>query len=310
MGVRGGSDYLSGLKAHPKDVWISGREDLPDVTTNPAFRRPVAWMAGLYDAQIDKSTRAKMIFGADGEEAGLSFIVPRSVDDLVRRREAMRVAGRRQLRLDGAFAGLPEHASCRLCRRAGVFLRGRRRIFRPRATVLSLLPQPRSLSDACHRQSLGRPQQIKLRAGRPICLSRCRGGNARRPDRLSGAKMLATHGPTADELLVYPLPFSLRPGEEKYALAFGIPTDAPGLRFICREPFDQGASSPPGTTHWGRAFRGAGRHGHFRQCADPVGDEILYGNVAAGQHAFRAKPAAVPNRASDRRSAVSSNANS
>ena len=58
-----------------------------------------------------------------------------------------------------------------------------------------------------------------------------------------GAKMLATHGPTADEILVYPLPFSVRAGEEKYALAFGIPTDTPGLRFICRESFDIGRSS-------------------------------------------------------------------
>ena len=54
--------------------------------------------------------------------------------------------------------------------------------------------------------------------------------------------MLATHGPTADELLVYPLP-GLREGEERYVLAFGIPTATPGLRFICREPFDTGGQS-------------------------------------------------------------------
>jgi aromatic ring hydroxylase len=57
-----------------------------------------------------------------------------------------------------------------------------------------------------------------------------------------GAKMLATHGPTADELLVYPRP-GLREGEERYVLAFGIPTATPGLRFICREPFDTGGQS-------------------------------------------------------------------
>ena len=57
-----------------------------------------------------------------------------------------------------------------------------------------------------------------------------------------GAKMLATHGPTADELLVYPLP-GVREGEERYVLAFGIPTSTPGLRFICREPFDTGDQS-------------------------------------------------------------------
>ena len=37
-----------------------------------------------------------------------------------------------------------------------------------------------------------------------------------------GAKMLATHGPTADELFVYPQP-GIRDGEEKHVLAFSIP---------------------------------------------------------------------------------------
>ena len=41
-----------------------------------------------------------------------------------------------------------------------------------------------------------------------------------------GAKMLATHGPTADELLVYPQP-GIREGEERYVLAFGIPCATP-----------------------------------------------------------------------------------
>jgi 4-hydroxyphenylacetate 3-monooxygenase oxygenase component len=58
-----------------------------------------------------------------------------------------------------------------------------------------------------------------------------------------GAKMLATHGPTADELIVYPLPGSVAPGEERYALAFGIPSETPVLKFICREPFDNGQMS-------------------------------------------------------------------
>src|SRR5271156_682490 len=91
MGVRGGNSYLSRLKAHPKDAWISGRK-VQDVTVDPAFRRPVTAIARLYDYQIDEASRAKMIYRTeDGEEAGLSFIIPRSHDDLVRRREAMRI---------------------------------------------------------------------------------------------------------------------------------------------------------------------------------------------------------------------------
>ena len=58
MGVRGGDSYVSGLRAHPKNVWIAGRK-VTDVTQDPALRRPVAAMAALYDCQVDDGLRAK-----------------------------------------------------------------------------------------------------------------------------------------------------------------------------------------------------------------------------------------------------------
>jgi 4-hydroxyphenylacetate 3-monooxygenase len=58
-----------------------------------------------------------------------------------------------------------------------------------------------------------------------------------------GARMLATIGPFADELLVFPSTVLRGTTDDKpYSFAFAIPTDAPGLRFIAREPFDYGRS--------------------------------------------------------------------
>jgi aromatic ring hydroxylase len=100
-----------------------------------------------------------------------------------------------------------------------------------------------------------------------------------------GAKMLATHGPTADEILVYPLPFSLRAGEEKYALAFGIPTDAPGLRFVCREPYDSGDQS-----RWdhplGSRFEEPDAIALFNDVLVPWDRVFLYGDVDRGNAFF------------------------
>jgi 4-hydroxyphenylacetate 3-monooxygenase oxygenase component len=56
-----------------------------------------------------------------------------------------------------------------------------------------------------------------------------------------GAKMLATLGPLADELLVYPFGFYTQP-ESGYALSFSIPISTKGLKMICRESFDRGRS--------------------------------------------------------------------
>ena len=60
---------------------------------------------------------------------------------------------------------------------------------------------------------------------------------------LRGARMLATIGPIADEILVLPSTvLQARPEDEDYAYAFAIPCDSKGLRFLCRESLDYGRS--------------------------------------------------------------------
>ena len=49
-----------------------------------------------------------------------------------------------------------------------------------------------------------------------------------------GAKMLGTMAPITEEVAVIPFG-GVPPGDDAYALAFGIPTNTPGLKFICRE---------------------------------------------------------------------------
>ena len=99
-----------------------------------------------------------------------------------------------------------------------------------------------------------------------------------------GAKMLATHGPTADELLVYPQP-GIREGEERDVLAFGIPCATKGLRFICREPFDDGTQSA-----WdhplGARFEEPDAVCVFNDVLVPWDRVFLYGDVKMGNALF------------------------
>jgi len=92
MGVRNGAEFIAGLNAHPKDVWIAGRQ-VGDVTSDLAFRLPVESLAGLFDQQVQPELRDIMTYQDEesGQPAGLSFLIPRSRDDLVRRRAAMQV---------------------------------------------------------------------------------------------------------------------------------------------------------------------------------------------------------------------------
>jgi 4-hydroxyphenylacetate 3-monooxygenase len=55
-----------------------------------------------------------------------------------------------------------------------------------------------------------------------------------------GPRVLATLGPLADEIAVYPARnHELPPDEQgRYSFAFAIPCNALGLKFLCRESFD------------------------------------------------------------------------
>jgi hypothetical protein len=59
-----------------------------------------------------------------------------------------------------------------------------------------------------------------------------------------GARLLATLGPIADELLVFPSTV-LRgmPDDGPYSFAFAIANDTPGLRYYCRAPLHNGGSA-------------------------------------------------------------------
>jgi 4-hydroxyphenylacetate 3-monooxygenase oxygenase component len=56
---------------------------------------------------------------------------------------------------------------------------------------------------------------------------------------VSGARMLSTLAPVSEEIFVGPF-IPRQPGEEDYALCFGIPVASPGLKFIAREPYASG----------------------------------------------------------------------
>ena len=90
MPARSGQQYINNLSNNTAEVWIGG-EKVKDVTTHPAFQNGVRSLAALYDLQHNPNTKHGMTFKSPSSDdpVGLSFIVPKSVDDLVKRREMM-----------------------------------------------------------------------------------------------------------------------------------------------------------------------------------------------------------------------------
>ena len=87
--ARDGRAYLSCLN-DGRRVFIDGRQ-VDNVATDPAFAGAVASAARLYDYQADPANRAAMTFASptSGGDVSLAWQLPGNYGDLVHRREAL-----------------------------------------------------------------------------------------------------------------------------------------------------------------------------------------------------------------------------
>ena len=91
MAVRAGQELLESLR-DDRALFIDG-ERVKDVTTDPRFAGAARSLAELFDMQHAPALVERMTFRSptSGERFGISFIEPRSVDDLIRRRDMVKI---------------------------------------------------------------------------------------------------------------------------------------------------------------------------------------------------------------------------
>jgi 4-hydroxyphenylacetate 3-monooxygenase len=236
MTARTGAQYLAGLRQRRVEVWMNGQR-VDDVTSHPGLANGARAIASLYDLQADE--RMTFVNPDSGETDGLSFIIPRTQDDLVRRREMMLAWARTTCGMMGrspdfmnvtfsAWAGAADYFG-------GDFAGNMRRYHR-------LL----SSQDLVLTHALINLQRSRLVSG----MFNLEEGTALQVVKESsagltvrGARVLATLGPLADEIALYsPRLAQHLDHYSPFALNFAIPCDTPGLRFLCRDSFDYGKS--------------------------------------------------------------------
>jgi len=242
MPARTGAEYIEGLRARPPDLWIEGQQ-VEDVTRHPAFRNVIRSLAALHDMQHDPALREEMTYvsPSSGQRVGLSFLVPRSREDLARVRAMMK----RWADYSGGMMGrTPDYLNRSLMAyataadycaendpRFGENIRRYYEYVREHDLVLT-----HTLINPQANRSVGPGGQAD-----PTLAARV----IRETDDgivLHGARMLATL-PIADEIMVFPSTLLKATDEDRpYAFAFAIPTATKGLRFVCRETFDQGGT--------------------------------------------------------------------
>ncbi len=243
MPARNGSQYLERLRVHPKNLWIEG-EKVEDVTGHRAFSGCADSIASLYEMQHDVDLSSKMTFnpGSGDKPEGLSFITPTSREHLVQRGSMMlrwaRFSG-------GVMARTPDYMNVILmaCSAASDFFGKDDKAFGQniknyfRYVMENDLTLTHTLVNV--RKTKKYPSYAK---GDDLGLHLTR----ERDDGIivKGARILATLAPLSDEILVFPS--SVVPTDKdasKFALAFGISCDTPGLKFLCREALSVGKSA-------------------------------------------------------------------
>ena len=243
MPARTGAEYLQGLKERPTEVWL-GSERIGDVTTHPALRRGARSIAHLYDMQHAPSLRDEMTYvsPASGERVGLSFITPRSLDELQRRSRMMM----HWARYSGGMIGRsPDYLNVSLMAMAAAADFFTQNDPRFADNVRNYYTSVRE-HDLCLTHTLVNPQANRAltASGHPSAEIAAR--IVTETDAgvvIRGARILATLGPLSDEIMVFPSTVLKAAADAApFAFAFAIPCDTPGLKFICREGFDYGHS--------------------------------------------------------------------
>ena len=236
MGARTGTEFTAGLRDN-REVWL-GNERVEDVTTHPAFRAAVESIAHLYDMQHDPAYRDTLCYPSptSGNPVGLSFLIPRTRDDLVRRRAMSKVWADATCGMMGRSADFLNAMLTAWAAKADYFARQSPEC---RERVLDYYEYCRE-NDLFLTHTLVDPQVDRSRnRAEQDDPHQCLGIVDETAEGLviRGAKMIATAAPFADEILAWPFPPTLTAAESAYAIVFIIPVASPGLKILCRESF-------------------------------------------------------------------------
>jgi len=240
MGARSGNNYLSSLRRLKAEIWLGGQR-VEDPTVHPSLVRCARSIASLYDMQMEHP-EAMTYRLEDGDRAGLSFIQPRNPEEVCKRSAMFR----RWAEYSGGMLGrTPDYLNTSVAAMAAAhqFFAASEPRF---GDHIQAYYREARKHDWCATHTLVNPKASRAQgwAGRSDAelalklVDKTADGII-----VSGARMLATLGPLAEELMVFPSTvLNQESSAEAFALAFAINCNAAGLKFLCRDPFDLGRS--------------------------------------------------------------------
>lgn len=237
---RTGKEYLEAIR-DARRIYLDGAV-VEDVTSHPGFAGAARSVAACYD-HIAEDPDGLLTYTAptSGARASRAWTIPRSADDLVSRRRALKAISEQTFGLVGRG---PEHVAGFLAAFAGsadVFARGGQAFADNVVTFYEqardngwyvsyvIVPPQIDRSKPAHEQ-----EDPHLYAG--VADERDDGIVIR------GAQMLGTGAALSDYILLSCI-HPLRPGDEAYAISVVVPTGAAGVKLYSRRAYAASATS-------------------------------------------------------------------
>jgi 4-hydroxyphenylacetate 3-monooxygenase len=242
MAARSGAEFLERLSAARVHVEVQGDTLIGGVADHPAFSNVVRSYAELYDMQHDPQYKELLTYPSPstGEPVATSFLEPRSPQDLAKRSSAFKLWADRSLGMLGRTPDYLNSALMALASAQSWFAEADPQFGENIRRYYAMVRE----EDLLCTHTLIPPQANRAVSGSQQARGSLMAHITREDDNgivLNGARMLATIGPFADELLVFPSTVLRNAPEDKqYSFACAIPNDAPGLRYLAREPLDYG----------------------------------------------------------------------
>ena len=243
-GIRTGEQYLAGLR-DGREVWTQGKR-VADVTKEPGMMRGAATLASFLDRQHSEEFRDTVTYvDEDGDRCAMAYQIPKSKEDIAARGRAYTQWARWS---NGMFGRTPDYKNASLMSFASAtkFLAQGTKGQADFATNMVNFYDSARKNDKVLTHTLVNPainfqQAASGKFSDKVALQVVEENDAGIV--VNGARLLATLGPLADEIEVFPSTV-LRASEDNipFAFAFAVPIDTPGLKLICRDTYDHGKS--------------------------------------------------------------------
>lgn len=242
MGAINGNEFVDRINKLNPEIWFDGEKIEGLISEHHAFKGIIKSKAALYNLQCDDKYKKEMTFPSPvtGDPVGLSYLQPKTKEDLKQRRKMMEHWANMTC---GIMGRTPDYLNSVLMSFAccAEFLEGKERSFPNNLKAFFRYARENDLSftHTFISPQVNRSQIYLEQSAEPIAAKVIRENE--HGIIVKGARLLATQGGLTDEVLVFSIGRFLFNEDE--AFAFSIPSNTKGLRFICRDSFLGGDST-------------------------------------------------------------------